>query len=115
MHWLIPRLASFKESYPKAEVRLNVSFGMVDFVKDEIGVAIRVDSIQPPKDVILQPLIREEIGPVCAPSYLHNSDSVSKRSESGAAPGISHAACRLERMVGCNRRSEERPADARKL
>jgi LysR family transcriptional regulator, glycine cleavage system transcriptional activator len=70
MHWLIPRLASFKESYPKAEVRLNVSFGMVDFVKDEISVAIRVDSIRPPKDVILQPLIREEIGPVCAPSYL---------------------------------------------
>jgi LysR family transcriptional regulator, glycine cleavage system transcriptional activator len=71
MHWLIPRLASFKEAYPKAEVRLNVNFGMVDFVKDEISVAIRVDSIRPPKDVILQSLIREEIGPVCAPGYLH--------------------------------------------
>ena len=71
MHWLIPRLASFKEAHPRAEVRLNVNFGMVDFVKDEISVAIRVDSVRPPKDVILQPLIREEIGPVCAPGYLH--------------------------------------------
>jgi LysR family transcriptional regulator, glycine cleavage system transcriptional activator len=71
MHWLIPRLASFKETYPQAEVRLNVNFGMVDFVNDEISVAIRLDSIQPPKEVILHPLLREEIGPVCAPEYLH--------------------------------------------
>jgi LysR family glycine cleavage system transcriptional activator len=70
MHWLIPRLASFKESYPKAEVRLNVNYGAVDFVKDEISVAIRIDRIRPPKEVLIENLIREEIGPVCAPGYL---------------------------------------------
>ncbi len=70
MHWLIPRLASFKAAYPKAEVRLNVNYGMVDFAKDEISVAIRLDSIRPPKEVIVEPLIREEIGPICAPGYL---------------------------------------------
>jgi LysR family glycine cleavage system transcriptional activator len=70
MHWLIPRLASFKELYPNAEVRLNVNYGLVDFVREEISVAIRLDSIEAPKDVLVEPQIREEIGPVCAPGYL---------------------------------------------
>jgi LysR family glycine cleavage system transcriptional activator len=70
MHWLIPRLGSFKETYPNAEVRLNVNYGVVDFVKDEISVAIRLDSIPPPKEVIVEFLAREQIGPVCAPEYL---------------------------------------------
>ena len=72
MHWLIPRLASFRAAYPKAEVRLNVNYGVVDFVKDEISVAIRLDSIRPPKEVLVQPMIPEEIGPVCAPGYLEH-------------------------------------------
>jgi len=70
MHWLIPRLGAFKATYPKVEIRLNVNYGMIDFVKDEISVAIRLDSIKPPKDVIVEPLIREEIGPVCSAGYL---------------------------------------------
>ena len=70
MHWLIPRLASFKEAHPKAEIRLNVNYGVLDFIKDEISVAIHLDRIRPPKEVIVEPLIPEEIGPVCAPAYL---------------------------------------------
>ena len=70
MHWLIPRLGAFKAANPKVEIRLNVNYGMIDFVKDEISVAIRLDSIKPPKEVIVEPLIREEIGPVCSPAYL---------------------------------------------
>jgi LysR family transcriptional regulator, glycine cleavage system transcriptional activator len=70
MHWLIPRLGSFKEAHPKIEVRLNVNYGVVDFVKDEISVAIRLDKIPPPKEAIVELLTREEIGPVCAPAYL---------------------------------------------
>ena len=70
MHWLIPRLGGFKAANPKVEIRLNVNYGMIDFVKDEISVAIRLDSIKPPKEVIVEPLIREEIGPVCSAGYL---------------------------------------------
>jgi LysR family transcriptional regulator, glycine cleavage system transcriptional activator len=70
MHWLIPRLGAFKAANPKVEIRLNVNYGMIDFIKDEISVAIRLDSIKPPKEVIVEPLIREEIGPVCSPGYL---------------------------------------------
>jgi LysR family transcriptional regulator, glycine cleavage system transcriptional activator len=67
MHWLLPRLGGFKERHPNIELRLNVNYGVVDFVHDEISVAIRVDRIHPPKDVLLEPLIPEEIGPVCSP------------------------------------------------
>lgn len=70
MHWLIPRLATFKEANPKIEIQLNVNYGVIDFVKEEISVAIRLDSIRPPKEVLVEPLIPEEIGPVCAPGYL---------------------------------------------
>ncbi len=70
MHWLIPRISSFKEVYAKAEVGLNVNYGMVDFIKEEISVAVRLDRIAPPKDVIVEPVMREEIGPVCTPEYL---------------------------------------------
>ena len=70
MHWLIPRLGSFRYANPKADIRLNVNYGMIDFIKDEISIAIRLDHITPPKEVIVEPLIREEIGPVCSPSYL---------------------------------------------
>ena len=49
MHWLIPRLGTFKDANPQAEVRLNVNYGMIDFIKDEISVAIRLDESSPPK------------------------------------------------------------------
>jgi len=70
MHWLIPRLAAFRNANPKAEIRLNVNYGEVDFVEDEISVAIRLDRITPPKEVIVESTIREDIGPICAPGYL---------------------------------------------
>lgn len=69
MHWLIPRLGSFKDRHKSAEIRLNVNYGPIDFVHDEVSVAIRIDSIPPPKDVIVKTLIREEIGPVCTAEY----------------------------------------------
>lgn len=74
MHWLIPRLGSFKDRHNSAEIRLNVNYGQVDFVHDEVSVAIRIDGIPPPKDVIVKTMIREEIGPVCTPDYAVHHD-----------------------------------------
>ncbi|MDE2361405.1 MAG: LysR family transcriptional regulator [Hyphomicrobiales bacterium] len=71
MYWLIPRLAAFHALHPQIEVRFKMNFDRIDFVRDEISVAIRNSMIEPPKDVIIKEMIDEWIGPVCAPDYLH--------------------------------------------
>jgi DNA-binding transcriptional LysR family regulator len=69
MYWLLPRLGRFKGDNPDIEVRLNVNFGVVDFVRDEVSLAIRSSMFKPPQDVVITPLLREDIGPVCSPDY----------------------------------------------
>lgn len=69
MNWLIPRLGTFKRDNPDVEVRLNINYGEVDFVRDEISVAIRSSMFRAPQEVVIRSLIREEIGPICHPDY----------------------------------------------
>ncbi|ACA16220.1 transcriptional regulator, LysR family [Methylobacterium sp. 4-46] len=69
MYWLIPRLETFKQAHPAVELRLNISYGEVDFVRDGISVAIRTSMYRPPATARARPLIAEEIGPVCHPDY----------------------------------------------
>lgn len=68
--WLIPRLARFHARNPGVELQFNVSYGHVDVVRENIGVAIRNTMIEPPGDVVVRELATEWIGPVCAPEYL---------------------------------------------
>lgn len=69
MNWLIPRLRTFKRDNPAIEVRLNINYGAVDFVRDEVSLAIRLSTYRAPEDVIVRPLLREEVGPICHPDY----------------------------------------------
>ena len=69
MYWLIPRLARFEQAHPGIELRFNMSHGAVDFTRDNVSVAIRLSSIDPPKDVVRHEVATEWIGPVCAPAY----------------------------------------------
>jgi LysR family transcriptional regulator, glycine cleavage system transcriptional activator len=69
MYWLIPRIASFHERYPQTELKFNMNFDQIDFVRDKISVAIRASTIEAPKDAIKRNLIEEWIGPVCSPAY----------------------------------------------
>jgi len=69
MYWLIPRIASFHERYPQTELKFNMNYDQIDFVRDKISVAIRASTIEPPKDAITRNLIDEWIGPVCSPGY----------------------------------------------
>lgn len=70
MYWLIPRLGRFKEDNPEVELRFNMSHGPIDFAHDNVSVAIRLSSIEPPKDVVRADVAHEWVGPVCSPEYL---------------------------------------------
>ena len=69
MSWLIPRLGVFHNQYPDIELRFNTNYDRIDFVRDEISVAIRNNMIEPPKEVIIKDMVDEWIGPVCSPEY----------------------------------------------
>src|SRR4029453_681689 len=45
MYWLLPRLSRFQEANPDVELRFNMGYGPVDFVRDNISVAIRFSTI----------------------------------------------------------------------
>ena len=73
MHWLLPRLNRFKDVHPEVELRFNMSHGPVDFVRDNVSVAIRLSSIEAPKDVVRVDVAPEWVGPVCSPQYLRQA------------------------------------------
>jgi LysR family transcriptional regulator, glycine cleavage system transcriptional activator len=79
MYWLLPRLSHFQEANPDVELRFNMGYGPVDFVRDNISVAIRLSTIEPPKDVIRVGAVTEWIGPVCSPAYLRTLRMTSPR------------------------------------
>jgi DNA-binding transcriptional LysR family regulator len=67
--WLIPRLGEFKRTHPDTEFRLNISHDEVDFVQDQISLAIRSSMKRPPQGVVIEPLTHEKIGLVCHRDY----------------------------------------------
>jgi LysR family transcriptional regulator, glycine cleavage system transcriptional activator len=70
MYWLLPRLNRFKDANPEVELRFNMSHGPVDFARDNVSVAIRLSSIEAPKEVVKDDVAPEWVGPVCSPEYL---------------------------------------------
>jgi LysR family transcriptional regulator, glycine cleavage system transcriptional activator len=69
MHWLIPRIGGFHEAHPAVEIQLNMNHGRVDFLRDNIGVAIRNTMYTAPPGTGVRELMVERVGPVCAPDY----------------------------------------------
>ena len=67
--WLIPRLGDFKRANPNSEIRLNISHGEVNFIQDQISVAIRSSMKRPPQGVVSETLLHEQIGVVCHRDY----------------------------------------------
>jgi len=73
MHWLIPRIGGFYEEHPNVEIQLNMNHGRVDFLRDNIGVAIRNTMYEPPAGTQVRELMVERVGPVCSPEYLRTA------------------------------------------
>jgi LysR family glycine cleavage system transcriptional activator len=66
--WLMPRLTRFLEIHPELDVRLSTSNALVDFARQDVGVAVRYgDGRWPGLQVEL--LITTELFPVCSPSF----------------------------------------------
>ena len=100
MYWLIPRLARFQEANPELELRFNMSFGSVDFIRDNISVAIRLSSIDAPKEAIRTDVVTEWIGPVCSAEYLR---SLGLRSASDLASDLARDLARARLLVSRTR------------
>ena len=73
MYWLLPRLARFEEANPGVELRFNTGSGPIDFVRDNVSVALRLSTFEPPKEAIRTDAVTEWIGPVCSPQYLRSA------------------------------------------
>ena len=66
MRWLIPRLANFKKCGRDIDLRVSADHGPVDLLREGIDVAIRNNVVPTPQDVVIKPLMREWVGPVCS-------------------------------------------------
>ncbi len=69
--WLVPRLGKFKKIHHDIDVRLTTSDAIVDFARENVDMAIRYGNGDWP-GVFVEPLMSEEMFPVCAPSMLQS-------------------------------------------
>jgi LysR family glycine cleavage system transcriptional activator len=63
-------LPRFQERYPKVSVRLDASVESVDFVRDDVDLAIQFGRGDDWRGVEKKLLIRDVIQPVCSPRFL---------------------------------------------
>jgi LysR family glycine cleavage system transcriptional activator len=64
--WLMPRIGRFMDAHPDLEVSIHSSLSLVDFVRDEIDVAVRFGDGDWP-NVNAELVMRDEYFPVCSP------------------------------------------------
>ncbi len=69
--WLLPRLGSYMELVPEADVAIEVGQHEVDFVSSEFDVAIRFGNGDYP-GMIADRLFEETVYPVCSPVLIGN-------------------------------------------
>ncbi len=69
--WLVPRLARFQKMHHDIDIRITTSDEMVDFTRENVDMAIRYGHGDWP-GVFVEPLMVEEMFPVCAPSLLQS-------------------------------------------
>jgi LysR family glycine cleavage system transcriptional activator len=70
--WLVPRLARFRRSHPKVDVRIKATWEVVDLEREGIDLAIRdcaMDNV-PPGAVYL---MGEHLAAMCSPEYAKES------------------------------------------
>ncbi len=64
--WLVPRLDRFRDAHPGVDVRIDASHRLVDFVREDVDIAIRYGSGDYP-GLRVDRLLTDEVFPVCSP------------------------------------------------
>ncbi|MBT5780974.1 MAG: transcriptional regulator GcvA [Rhodospirillaceae bacterium] len=75
--WLMPRLKHFRALYPEIDVRILASDERVDFNRHDVDMAIRYGAGNWP-DLVVIPLMTEELFPVCSPALLRGRHPLEK-------------------------------------
>ena len=68
LRWLIPRMSGFQARHPQLDLRLFTAYREMDFLREDIDVAIRLGDDWP--GLNCDYLFSSEIFPVCSPSLL---------------------------------------------
>lgn len=75
--WLVRRLGDFNADYPDISVHLDGSLSVVDFANDNADAAIRFGT-GPYEGLHADPLVNEDVVPICAPSLMAGPHPLSK-------------------------------------
>lgn len=75
--WLVPRLARFRALHPEVDVRLQANDQMIDFVRDNVDLAIRYGRGQYP-GLAVERLMGDDYLPVSSPALLKGTNPLKK-------------------------------------
>jgi LysR family transcriptional regulator, glycine cleavage system transcriptional activator len=78
--WLLPRIERFQAAWPETDVRVDVSIEKLDFVAHGIDIGVRYGAGHWP-GLAAEPLMGEEVFPVCSPALLRQSRRLRKPSD----------------------------------
>ncbi len=75
LKWLVPRLDHYYQINGNAVVKISASMEIVDFQREDMDMAIRYGSGNYP-GLYTEELMREEVFPVCCPTWLAGEDPI---------------------------------------
>ncbi|MFB2832148.1 LysR family transcriptional regulator [Aeromonas jandaei] len=68
IRWLIPRLVSLQQALgPERELQFVSAGGAVEFLREGIDLAIRRNDFPIGSSIVVEPFLKERVGPVCRP------------------------------------------------
>lgn len=73
--WLAPRLTRFVEAHPEIDTRISAGIQAVNFVTDDIDIAIRVSTGDHP-GLHVEQLMEERMLPLCSPRLLEGPNGL---------------------------------------
>jgi LysR family glycine cleavage system transcriptional activator len=71
-NWLVPRLPHFKAAHADFDVRIDGSFDLVDFVRDQVDILLHYDDWKH-AGLLVEPLFEEDVFPKCSPHLIDST------------------------------------------